>query len=63
MKRRSPDLQERANHIFKKQLYGMGAAYAQMSGSGSAFFGIFFDKPQTQVEECFPDCFTFTAQL
>ena len=47
----------------KKQLYGMGAAYAQMSGSGSAFFGIFFDKPQTQVEECFPDCFTFTAQL
>ncbi len=29
----------------KQKLYALGAAYAQMSGSGSAMFGIFKNKP------------------
>ena len=48
-------------HI-KEQLYDMGAVYAQMSGSGSAFFGLFHSVPQ-QLEQTFPSCFTFAAQL
>lgn len=46
----------------KQKLYAKGAAYAQMSGSGSSLFGIFYDQP-FGIEELFPDCFTFTAQL
>ncbi len=46
----------------KNRLYSLGAAYAQMSGSGSALFGIFYEQPQG-VEEAFPDYFTFTAKL
>ncbi len=34
----------------KKQLYDSGALYASMSGSGSAFFGIFHSQPETLPE-------------
>ena len=41
----------------KQRLYDLGAVYAQMSGSGSALFGIFRNEPQNMKTE-FPDCFT-----
>lgn len=46
----------------KRKLYGMGAVYAQMSGSGSAIYGIFRQKP-SRIEAAFANCFTFTALL
>lgn len=46
----------------KERLYDSGASYAQMSGSGSALFGIFREKPHG-IEEAFKGCFTFTTQL
>lgn len=46
----------------KQQLYDMGANYAQMSGSGSAHFGLFTQKPK-ELETAFPDEFTFICQL
>lgn len=41
----------------KNRLYGLGAVYAAMSGSGSAFFGIFNEAPHN-LGAVFEDCFT-----
>ena len=46
----------------KQRLYDLGALYAQMSGSGSALFGIFNQEPADLARQ-FPDDFTFTARL
>ncbi len=46
----------------KEQLYGCGALYAQMSGSGSTIFGIFGRKP-AEIKELFPDMFTYVCRL
>ena len=46
----------------KERLYNIGAVYAQMSGSGSAMFGIFRDAPQS-VSELFPNMFTAVMEL
>ncbi len=46
----------------KSQLYDMGATYAAMSGSGSALFGLFREKPQ-ELQQPFDGCFTFCGKL
>ncbi len=46
----------------KEKLYGMGAVYAAMSGSGSALFGIFRQEP-AGLKQAFAGCFTFSCQL
>lgn len=46
----------------KDQLYDLGAIYAQMSGSGSAHFGIFRDEP-TRLADSFPADFVFACRL
>lgn len=46
----------------KQRLYEAGAAYAQMSGSGSALFGIFKQEPKT-IRETFADCYTAVLKL
>lgn len=54
---RHPRLREIKDH-----LYRMGALYAQMSGSGSAHFGIFREEPLHLADE-FPDDFVFACPL
>lgn len=46
----------------KEKLYEQGSLYAQMSGSGSTIFGIFGQKPRN-IEELFPDMFTYCVRL
>uniref|UniRef100_A0AB33ITQ4 4-diphosphocytidyl-2-C-methyl-D-erythritol kinase n=1 Tax=Prevotella sp. GTC17254 TaxID=3236794 RepID=A0AB33ITQ4_9BACT len=46
----------------KQALYDMGAIYAQMSGSGSAIFGIFRELPDN-LDTKFPDMFVFSSKL
>ena len=46
----------------KDELYSLGAEYAQMSGSGSAIFGIFKQEPR-DLENVFKSMFTYKAKL
>lgn len=48
----------------KERLYGMGALYAQMSGSGSSLFGLFKNDIEPKAAEHeFAECNTFTLKL
>lgn len=48
----------------KEQLYAMGALYASMSGSGSAFFGIFKEEvPVEKLERHFPGMFCWSKKI
>ena len=47
----------------KEILYDCGALYAQMSGSGSAFFGIFKDKPAENITTIFENMQVFVMKL
>lgn len=48
----------------KNQLYSIGAAYAQMSGSGSSLFGIFKNNVDNEViNKVFKECQTFILTL
>ncbi len=44
----------------KQQLYNMGAVYACMSGSGSAVFALFKEKPESL--KMFSDCFIWESE-
>lgn len=48
----------------KNRIYTLGAAYAQMSGSGSSLFGIFkSDVDEQSIKNEFADCRTFVIKL
>lgn len=46
----------------KERLYGMGAVFALMSGSGSTVFGLFRDEPKN-IDRAFGGCFTHVERL
>lgn len=46
----------------KDMLYDAGAIYAQMSGSGSAIFGIFAEEPK-EIDTLFPEMFSTVLSL
>lgn len=52
-----PSLQQ-----IKNSLYDRGAVYAQMSGSGSALYGLFEEEPVIP-QAAFANCFTFKCKL
>lgn len=52
-----PELQ-----AIKDQLYAQGAVYAQMSGSGSAIYGIFEEEPE-DIDKNFEGAFTAVLKL
>lgn len=49
-------------HI-KEALYGEGAIYAAMSGSGSSVFGLFDAPTRLKEKALFPDCFVWEGAL
>lgn len=47
----------------KQSLYELGAVYAAMSGSGSALFGLFREKPSENLAKIFPRCFIWQESI